>query len=140
VWAIARQTPAPAPVVAPPPASPVVPLAPPVAPEPPAPVDLGARVTATVLGRGTSDAEIGITERALPALSRCRTSQREREELEFVWMGMGMFGGTSSLSYTPDPGQVETPVRDCMRDALVSATQGASAMGIVTFTVTLDPR
>jgi len=73
-------------------------------------------------------------------LQECRTGQREREELNFMWMGMGAFGGASALSYTPDAGQVETPVRECMRDAILNAGESGAAMGIVTFIVTLEPR
>ena len=57
-----------------------------------------------------------------------------------MWMGMGAFGGASTLSYTPNAGQVETPVRECMRDAIVSASESGAAMGLVTFIVTLEPR
>ena len=53
---------------------------------------------------------------------------------------MGMFGGSSGLSYTPNADQRETPVRDCVRDAIVNATESDSSTGIVTFDVTLEPR
>jgi len=69
---------------------------------------------------------------AVVPLSQCRTDQREREMLQFMWMG-----GTS-LHYTG--GETETPVRECMRDAIVSVERAGTALGIVRFTVTLEPR
>lgn len=106
----------------------------------PLPEPTGARVALEHLGGGPTDLERATADRARRTLQECRTDQREREELKFMWMGMGAFGGASTLSYTPDAGQVETPVRECMRDAILNASESGASMGIVTFIVTLEPR
>lgn len=106
----------------------------------PLPEPTGARVAIEHLGGGPNDLERATADRARRTLQECRTDQREREELSFIWMGMGAFGGSSALSYTPNAGQTETPVRECMRDAILNASESGTAMGIVTFIVTLEPR
>ena len=106
---------------------------------PPLPEPTGVRVVVGRLGGGSDEAERLVADAARRTLQECRTSQRERETLSFMWMGMGTLGGTSTLSYTPDAGQRETPLRECMRDAILTAARPANAMGIVTFTVTLEP-
>ena len=99
----------------------------------PPPEDLGARVSVSALGRAVTDVERAIADRALPAMSRCRTDRREREALSFVWMGGG-------LAHAPDAVHPATPLRECIQDAVMAAAQPASTSGIVTFTVTLEPR
>ena len=106
----------------------------------PLPEPTGARVAIERLGGGPNDLERATADHARRTLQECRTGQREREELTFMWMGMGAFGGESTLSYTPDAGQTETPIRECMRDAILNASESGTAMGIVTFIVTLEPR
>ena len=110
------------------------PEAPPVLPD-----TTGIRVVVSHLGGAPHDLELRAAESARVPLAGCRTSQREREELSFLWMGMGAMGGTSSLRYTPHGSQQESPTRECMRDAILSSAEAGAASGIVTFTITLEP-
>jgi serine/threonine-protein kinase len=104
---------------------------------PPLPEPTGVRVGVGRLGGGSDELERRIADAARRPLQECRTAQREREALQFIWMGMGVVGGTSNLSYS---GQgPETQTRECMRDAILMAAQSAPGSGIVTFTVTLEP-
>lgn len=138
LWALAQRPPAPhSPVQTP--ESPGTAEEVPAGVVPPLPEPTGARVVAQHFGVGANDLERRIADAARRPLQECRTAQREREELTFMWMGMGALGGTSSLSYTPNAGQEESPTRECMRDAILTAAEPGSAMGIVTFIVTLEP-
>lgn len=120
------------------PAQPTGPLSPDgtTQPRPGGPV-AGVRVGISVLGRATTDAERLTAEAAYTALAQCRTTRREVESLRFLWMGGG-FGADAQLAYVGG-NEFETPVRQCMVDAIGNAAAARDAQGIVTFRVTLDP-
>lgn len=137
------------PVEATPQTTPIAPIASPTAPTPTPPAavpwdpsavsaepagPLGVHVSVTALGRGVTETERAIADRAVSALARCRTAHPEHETLQFVWLD------SANLHYSPSPSGIETPVRACMRRTLVDAARGASANGIVRFEIMLDPR